>query len=149
MPFPAATATTVSAMRWPLMSVPQGGAVPSLAAWDHHRRRRGVGQRLVDGVGGTITGGLSSNGGDDLVIAGTTIGRSVLINSMIGRVSIEQAQVAGAVSLRNNITGDSPIVVAANRIRGLLSCTQNTPAATNQARINTVYGPESGQCFNL
>lgn len=100
-------------------------------------------------TGGTITGGLTGNGGDDLVVAGTAIGGPVLVNAMVGRVSIDSAQVAGAVSLRDSATGDTPIVVAANRVKGLLGCSGNAPAPTNEDRTNTVHGPESGQCFGF
>ncbi|MGI8696408.1 MAG: PIG-L family deacetylase [Mycobacteriales bacterium] len=99
-------------------------------------------------VGGTITGGVTGTGGDDLVLAGTAVGKSVLVDAMVGEVSLDGAQVAGAVSLRDNVTGD-PVAVASNRITGLLGCSGNAPAPTNQDRTNTVRGPESGQCFDF
>jgi hypothetical protein len=55
----------------------------------------------------------------------------------------------GTVSLTDNTTGDTPIVVSGNEILGLLSCSGNEPPPVNNGSPNTVIGLKLGQCRGL
>ena len=99
-------------------------------------------------TGGSVTGRVIGRGGNTVVMAGTAVGKAVLIDDMIGEVSLDQTHIAGAANLRRNATGE-PAVVTANAIGGLLRCSGNVPAPTNQRRTNTVYRFETGQCFGF
>ena len=48
-----------------------------------------------------------------------------------------------------NVTGPTPIVIAANTIIGPLRCAGNEPPPVNNAQPNDVTGPKSGQCRDL
>jgi LmbE family N-acetylglucosaminyl deacetylase len=100
-------------------------------------------------VGGSIGGPVTTQGGAALTVDGTTIGGPVLANGVTGQISLTNAQVTGAVTLSNNNTGSTPVVVGDNAISGALSCSGNTPAPANNAQPNAVNGPENGQCSGL
>jgi 5'-nucleotidase len=64
-------------------------------------------------------------------------------------VSLINALISGPVTLRDNDTGSTPIVLGDDTISGPLSCSGNTPVPGNDAQPNAVNGPESGQCTGL
>ncbi|MPZ81587.1 MAG: ExeM/NucH family extracellular endonuclease [Actinophytocola sp.] len=119
-------------------------------------------------TGGRITGPVTAIQPDVFTLSGTTVTGPVSVAVATGAVLIEDAKITGPVTLIGNTGGihvdtatmtgpvtlllnggDEPIVVAANKITGPLSCLGNQPAPGNDGRKNTVRGHASGQCATL
>ncbi|HEY0452905.1 ExeM/NucH family extracellular endonuclease [Actinophytocola sp.] len=119
-------------------------------------------------TGGRITGPVTATQPALFTLSGTTVLGPVTVTVATGPVLIEDATITGPVTLIGNtggvridtatITGPvtlllnggaEPIVVAANKVTGPLSCLGNQPAPGNESRRNTVRGIASGQCAKL
>jgi hypothetical protein len=99
--------------------------------------------------GTTVTGSVSATGAATMEIYSSTVTGPVQVRGATGALAIAGSDVTGVVWLTDNNTGDTPIVVAGNRIVGALSCTGNTPSPVNNDEPNEVDGWRSGQCTDL
>jgi hypothetical protein len=80
---------------------------------------------------------------------GSTVVGPVSLRDGTAQVAVVANRIAGPVTLERNLTGGTPIVVAANTVSGPLRCSGNEPAPVNNGQPNTVDGPKSGQCLDL
>ena len=64
-------------------------------------------------------------------------------------LSLVGNHITGPLSINDNRTGTTPIVVSANTIVGPFACTGNEPPPVNNGIPNTVTGPVTGQCTKL
>lgn len=64
-------------------------------------------------------------------------------------MAIAGTEVDGPVSVVNNATGTTPIVISDNRVSGPLACSGNEPSPVNGGLTNDVTGPRTGQCARL
>ena len=122
--------------------------------------------------GAQLRGPLSANDAATLAVCGTAIDGAVEVTGATGPVLLGAGStcapdtLGGAVSLTGNTTGvlvvgnsiggavaltrnALAVVVAANTITGSLSCNGNSPAPTDNGRLNSVTGLASGQCSAL
>ncbi|MEP7055214.1 MAG: Ig-like domain-containing protein [Actinomycetota bacterium] len=94
---------------------------------------------------------LGDAGDDGYACAGNTFWGTVTLNANAGQLEVGGNDVAGGLAVigtsgagpdRENTTSE----IEANRIRGNLDCSGNTPAPTNDGQANTVTGQRTGQC---
>lgn len=100
-------------------------------------------------TGARVTGQVTAIDGATVELFDSTITGPVRITGSTQRVAIAGSQISGPVTVSGNATGTVPIVIAGNRIVGLLACTGNQPAPVNGGHTNDVTGPRSGQCAML
>ena len=101
-------------------------------------------------IEGGFSGAITANGADSISICGATLSGAVSISNATGPVVIGGGQawcpgnhVGGDVSLRANHGG---LIVAANTVTGVLTCTTNAPPPDDRGYRNTVVGARVGQC---
>jgi hypothetical protein len=99
--------------------------------------------------GATVLGPLSADGAAVVELLDTGVIGPVSLTGTTTRLAIVDSRVAGTLRLTGNGTGGTPIVVAANTVLGIVTCTGNQPAPVNHGRQNTVIGAASGQCGGL
>jgi 5'-nucleotidase len=63
-------------------------------------------------------------------------------------VWLADSTVVGPVSVRQTSSATAP-VIAGNRVIGLLACSGNSPAPTDNGDPNVVIGVATGQCAKL
>ncbi|MGW1060607.1 S8 family serine peptidase [Micromonospora rubida] len=97
----------------------------------------------------TVTGPVAAAGASVVELTNSRVDGPVSVTGATGRVLIGKTRVTGPVSLVDNRTGGTPILVSGNRIDGPLRCVGNQPAPVNGGAANTVGGPRSGQCSGL
>ena len=94
---------------------------------------------------------LVGDPGDD-ACAGNTINGNVVVSGSTAGVEVAgNPRIGGSLSLINNRGStvspeDALIEVEGNTVTGSLSCSSNTPGATNDNQPNTVGGSRAGQC---
>jgi len=98
-------------------------------------------------VNSRISGELRVSGAESAWLLGSAVG-SVQVDGVRGLLRIEHTRVAGAVSIRDSRTRNSP-VVAGNAIFGSLHCSANRPAPVDDGRPNAVSGGTTGQCSRM
>jgi hypothetical protein len=102
----------------------------------------------VTGASGFV---LIGDPGDD-ACGGNTIGSSLVLQNDSGGVEVSHnPRISSSVSLLGDSGGgpfaeDTRPEVEANTINSSLSCSGDTPTATNDGQPNTVYGARSGEC---
>lgn len=99
--------------------------------------------------GGTVDGPISTSGAEVLQLQDTTINGPVSVRDATTQVVLSGNEIAGPVWVSDNDTGDDPVVMSGNAIRGLLACFGNQPPPTDNGVPNRVTGPVSGQCTDL
>ncbi|MGH3683044.1 MAG: CARDB domain-containing protein [Natronosporangium sp.] len=100
-------------------------------------------------TGATVSGQLTAAGAAVVLLRDTEVVGPVTVTGTTGGLALSGNRLTGPVSLHDNTTGGFAIVVAGNRIVGLLSCTGNAPAPVNQGTPNQVIGRKTGQCTDL
>ena len=119
-------------------------------------------------TGGTIAGPVTATRAVLFTLSGTGVSGPVTVIGSVGAVLVEKGKVSGPLSISGSgggvrvdtvtaagpvlVAGNSgtqPVVVAANKVSGPLSCLHNSPAPVNDSRPNTVKGPATGQCAAL
>lgn len=110
----------------------------------------GSGASLV-ALGSTISGSVHSTAADTIYLCGDAVTGPVTITKTKGSVFLGGTgctanTISGPVQLTDNTGG---VTVAANEVRGRLSCSGNDPAPDNADRPNDVRGAKSGQCSLL
>jgi hypothetical protein len=122
--------------------------------------------------GSTIGGGINANAPADFSICASKVGGALAIADATGPVVIGTSACAGSVSIggtttltrnhggiraqdsvfsgavtvTNNTTSTGSNVVSHNTINASLTCTGNSPAASNGGVGNTVSGRRAGEC---
>jgi hypothetical protein len=104
-------------------------------------------------VSGTTGFVLAGDGGDDgqPACAGNTLKSGLSLSGNSGGFEAGGNKVTGAVSVTGN-TGTGPpwqdpaAEIEGNSVTGPLSCSNNSPAPTDDGQRNTVSGTRSGQC---
>jgi predicted alpha-1,2-mannosidase len=97
----------------------------------------------------SIGGPLSAAGARSVVLLHTTVAGPAILTAT-GELSLEDSTISGAVLLvANGSAADGPALVAADQIRGPLSCVLNNPAPVNNGLPNAVGGPKVGQCATM
>jgi hypothetical protein len=99
--------------------------------------------------GTTVNSSISAAGAATMEFYHSTVTGPLQVRGTTGTLVIGGNDVTGVVWLTDNDTGDTPIVVAANRLVGALYCTGNTPSPVNNDEPNEVDGWRSGQCTDL
>jgi hypothetical protein len=99
----------------------------------------------------SVVGPLTATGAVGVTVCGSQLLGAVRVDGSTGPVRVGAAEcapnvVVGAVRLDGNTGGT---VVAGNRITGVLSCTGNEPAPSNEGVPNQVLGARTGQCAGL
>jgi len=118
------------------------------------------GSRVVGGIavgdgaglasdGSLVVGPVKSNGASTVWLDGTRFVGPVSVQGSTDRVEITGNQIIGGLTVRDNSTGETPIVVGGNWIVGPLACSGNEPAPVNGGEPNVVIGPKQGQCSGL
>ncbi|MGH3683080.1 MAG: hypothetical protein ACRDT2_22870, partial [Natronosporangium sp.] len=105
----------------------------------------GAGAGLV-ATGATVSGPVAATGAEVVVLRESGVAGAVQVQGTTGQLVLSGNRVTGPVWLVGNLTGESPIVVSANRVSGSLSCQGNQPPPTDSGEPNQVTGPTSGQC---
>jgi subtilisin family serine protease len=96
--------------------------------------------------GARVLGPVSSDGATIVWLDGTTFVGPVTVARSTDRVEITDNRIVGPVKVRDNTTGETPIVVGGNFILGGLTCTGNEPAPVDGGDPNLIIGRERGQC---
>jgi hypothetical protein len=96
-----------------------------------------------------VVGQVRGAGAASIELYGSTVVGPVSLRDGSAQVAVVANGIAGPVTLERNVTGVTPIVVAANIVSGPLRCTGNEPPPVNNGQPNTVDGPKSGQCVEL
>jgi hypothetical protein len=97
----------------------------------------------------SIKGGLESTGAGVVQLFGGTVNGRTRISETTGDVTIAGTIFNGELSLRDNEVGDYGVVLAGNTIKGMLSCSGNTPDVTDMGAPNSLRGGKSGQCASF
>ncbi|TDV55098.1 ExeM/NucH family extracellular endonuclease [Actinophytocola oryzae] len=115
----------------------------------------------------TIAGVVTATGGKQFSLADSQLVAALTVSGSTGAVGVEKTKILGPVALSGNkggvtvdtaqvtgaivVTGNTggPVVIAANKVTGALSCSGNNPAPGNDGRKNAVRGIASGQCAKL
>ena len=101
-------------------------------------------------TGATVVGPVRADRrGERWSCTGRTLVGPVTLRDGTTQVALIGNHITGPVSVDRNVTGPTPIVVAANTIIGPLGCAGNEPPPVNNAQPNNVTGPKSGQCRDL
>jgi IgA Peptidase M64 len=98
--------------------------------------------------GGAIDGGLSADRAATVQILGATVRGLSVIGRTAGDVTVAGSTFDGAVTFSGNQTGDRPVILAGNRVNGLLMCSGNGAVADYGAH-NRIRGGTTGQCAAL
>ncbi|MEO3923945.1 hypothetical protein ABGB07_08805 [Micromonosporaceae bacterium B7E4] len=101
------------------------------------------------GTDATVTGPVSALGARSVQLTGARITGALSVVGATGRVVVTGNQVTGPVSLVGNRTGETPVVLSANTVRGALACAGNHPAPVRDGEPNTVAGRAAGQCADV
>ena len=118
------------------------------------------GSRVIGGIavgdgaglasdGSSVVGPVQSSGASIVWLDGTRFVGPVKVQGSTDLVEITGNQIVGGLTVRDNSTGETPIVVGGNRIVGPLACSGNEPAPVNGGEPNVVIGPKQGQCSGL
>jgi hypothetical protein len=99
--------------------------------------------------GAKVTGPLTTRSAARVELSGSVLVGPISLRGGVTVLSLVGNHITGPVSIRDNLTGATPIVVSANTIVGPFACTGNAPPPVNNGNPNTVTGPASGQCANL
>jgi hypothetical protein len=99
--------------------------------------------------GATVIGPVSGQGAARVELLGSAVVGLVSLRGGTTLVVLAANRVTGPVSLVDNVTGPTPIVVSGNTVVGLLSCTGNEPPPINGGLPNTVIGAATGECSEL
>lgn len=99
--------------------------------------------------GARITGPVASDGASVVSLLNSRFVGSISVQNSTELVEVIGNTVTGPVELRDNSTGETPIVVGGNRIVGSLTCIGNDPVPVNGGDPNLVIGPKIGQCSGL
>ncbi len=99
--------------------------------------------------GARVVGPLSADAASKLEISDLTVIGPVSLRGSTSLLSFTGNHVTGPVSVTNNVTGSTPILVSGNTVIGPLACSGNQPPPTNGGIPNQVLGPVSGQCTGL
>jgi hypothetical protein len=99
--------------------------------------------------GSTVDGPVFADGAARVEMSWSTVVGPVFLGNATTKVSLVSNHITGRVSLVDNVTGTTPIVVSGNTVVGPLACSGNQPPPTNDGQPNTVSGPKSGQCSGL
>jgi subtilisin family serine protease len=100
-------------------------------------------------TGASVIGSIFASGASVVDLSGSRFAGPVSITGSTDLVSIVDNRIVGSLSLTDNNTGATPIVVSGNTIIGSLSCSGNEPPPVNNGVPNIVVGPKSGQCASL
>lgn len=96
--------------------------------------------------GGKIIGALTTSRADAVILEGLQIVGPVTIAKTGETLSIVDNQILGPVMVLSNNTGETPIVISANTVKGILACFLNKPAPTDNGSPNEVSHLQLGQC---
>jgi endo-1,4-beta-xylanase len=97
--------------------------------------------------GGVVIGTISATGAQWVDLRGGGTG-PLSVSGTTAHLSLTDTVIAGAAQLTNNVT-PGPIVVADNTVVGVLACSGNQPAPTNNGERNLIIGVATGQCRGL
>jgi glycosyl hydrolase family 43/Big-like domain-containing protein len=97
-------------------------------------------------LGATVAGPVSAARADELWLVGGALHGPLSAIGTTGRLEVTGVDVDGGVSLVDNRTGATPIVLSGTTVGGPLVCLGNEPAPTDAGVPNTVAGPTVGQC---
>lgn len=110
---------------------------------------------VLDGAGlvaaaVVVQGPLATFGATTAELARSQVIGPVSLRGTTASVSLSGSQVVGSVSVVDNRTGETPIVISDNMIVGSLLCTRNAPAPVDGGAPNTVVGGQKlDQCAEL
>lgn len=96
-----------------------------------------------------VIGPFHVTGADVVQVHDSRFTGPVTISGVTGELDLSGNHVTGPVTVTNNTTGSTPIVVSANQVIGPLFCSGNEPPPVNLGSPNTVIGPKAGQCTGL
>jgi len=99
--------------------------------------------------GASIVGPLTAEGAASVELSESKVVGPVSLRASTALVSLADNWLAGKVSVVDNTTGATPIVIAGNTVVGPLACSGNQPPPVNDGQRNMVSGPRSGQCKDL
>ncbi|GAB3964709.1 discoidin domain-containing protein [Plantactinospora veratri] len=97
----------------------------------------------------TVTGPVSTLGARSVQLRGVRITGALSVVGTTGRLVVTGNQLTGPVSLVGNRTGETPVMLSANTVRGALACAGNLPAPVRDGGPNTVAGRAAGQCADV
>jgi hypothetical protein len=100
-------------------------------------------------TGTTVEGRVSSDVAGRIELYRSFVEGPVFLRDGTIQVALLGNHITGQVSLTRNLTGPTPIVVAANAVGGSLACTDNQPPPVDNGLPNTVSGSATGQCRGL
>ncbi|MFE9244569.1 M64 family metallopeptidase [Nocardiopsis sp. NPDC006938] len=109
--------------------------------------------------GGSVRGGLTASGAHTVRLSGTEVNGAVSITGTTSEVTLLGSAFSGSLALNGNTQvpaaswtgGDEGYgpVMAANTVRGSLSCSGNSRAVADFGAANDVTGSVAGQCSDL
>jgi len=97
----------------------------------------------------SIKGGLESKSADVVQLFGGKVSGASKISETTGDVTFAGTTLNGELKLLDNGVGDYGVVLAGNTIKGLLSCSGNSPDVTDMGAPNSLRGGKQGQCASL
>jgi hypothetical protein len=99
--------------------------------------------------GASISGPLTASGAGLLSLCGSTVSGPVRVSGSTGPVMFGNGVGCAADTINGPATFTSNtggVTLAGNTISGPLGCTSNSPAPSDAGDLNSVSGPQSGQC---
>ena len=97
----------------------------------------------------SIKGGLEAKGAQVVHLFGGQVSGNSKVSETTGDVTFAGTTFNGSLSLLDNDVGDYGVVLVGNKIKGLLSCTDNLPDVVDMGAPNSLRGGKQGQCSDL